>query len=215
MVAARARLVQAEQDGVGVEEARASLLVALEQQKKTKEGKASGGAFFSAGASATTMHNPRAPVQLFPRAPCCFPRAFSRTPPSPRASHPKHSLTLPWGPPFYAGMGAGVAELKEQLAAVNVQLATAAESAELLEQKAALEAELKAAQAKKSADSAAAGAYGLFCSCHARPPTVSPAPSPARPPRPTSHPKHFLTLLRALPFMQAPRRRTTAATRSR
>ena len=46
MVAARARLVQAEQDGVGVEEARAALLVALEQQKKTKEGKASGGAFF-------------------------------------------------------------------------------------------------------------------------------------------------------------------------
>ena len=80
-------------------------------------------------------------------------------------------------------MGAGVAELKEQLAAVNVQLATAAESAELLEQKAALEAELKAAQAKKSADSAAAGAYGLFCSCHTRPPAVSPAPSPARPPR--------------------------------
>ena len=63
-------------------------------------------------------------------------------------------------------MGAGVAELKEQLAAVNEQLATAAlpKRAELLAQKEALEAELKAAQAKKSADSAAAGAYGLFCS---------------------------------------------------
>jgi hypothetical protein len=70
-------------------------------------------------------------------------------------------------------MGAGVAELKEQLAAVNVQLATAAlptdKRAELLAQMAALKAELKAAKAKKSADSAAAGAYGLFCSCHARP----------------------------------------------
>ena len=78
-------------------------------------------------------------------------------------------------------MGAGVAELKEQLAAVNVQLATAAESAELLEQKAALEAELKAAQAKKSADSAAAGAYGLFCSFPARAPCSSPRACAARP----------------------------------
>ena len=61
-------------------------------------------------------------------------------------------------------MGAGVAELKEQLAAVNVQLATAptAKRGELLAQKEALKAELKDAQAKKSEDAAAAGAYGLF-----------------------------------------------------
>ena len=44
VVAARARLVQAKQDGVGVEEAQAARLVALEQQKKTKDGKARGGA---------------------------------------------------------------------------------------------------------------------------------------------------------------------------
>jgi hypothetical protein len=36
--------VQAEQDGVGVKEAQAAQLVALEQQKKTKDGKARGGA---------------------------------------------------------------------------------------------------------------------------------------------------------------------------
>ena len=65
-------------------------------------------------------------------------------------------------------MGAGVAELMDRLAAVNVLLGTAADSAELLVQKAALEAALKAAQAKKSEDAAAAGAYGLFCSFHAR-----------------------------------------------
>ena len=59
-------------------------------------------------------------------------------------------------------MGAGVAELMDRLAAVNVLLGTAADSAELLVQKAALEAALKAAQAKKSEDAAAAGAYGLF-----------------------------------------------------
>jgi hypothetical protein len=62
------------------------------------------------------------------------------------------------------GMGAGVAELKDQLVEVKKQLATAvlptAKRVELLAQKAALEAELKAAQAKKSADSAAGGAYG-------------------------------------------------------
>ena len=59
------------------------------------------------------------------------------------------------------GMGAGVAELKDQLVEVKKQLATAPESVELLEQKAVLEAALKAAQAKKSEDAAAAGAYGL------------------------------------------------------
>ncbi len=62
-------------------------------------------------------------------------------------------------------MGAGVAKLKEQLEKVDVQLAVAALTpdvrAKLLEQKAAMEAELKAAKAKKSAASAAAGAYGL------------------------------------------------------
>ena len=62
-------------------------------------------------------------------------------------------------------MGAGVAELKEQLAEVDKQLTAAAlipaERAELLAQKEVLEAELKAAKAKKSAASAAAGAYGL------------------------------------------------------
>ncbi len=58
-------------------------------------------------------------------------------------------------------MGAGVAELKDQLVEVKKQLATAPESVELLEQKAVLEAALKAAQAKKSEDAAAAGAYGL------------------------------------------------------
>jgi hypothetical protein len=62
-------------------------------------------------------------------------------------------------------MGAGVAELQGQLAAVNVLLLdTAADSAERLVQKAALEAALKAAQAKKSEDAAAAGAYGLLSS---------------------------------------------------
>jgi hypothetical protein len=85
-------------------------------------------------------------------------------------------------------MGAGVAELKEQLAAVNVQLATAvlptAKRVELLAQKAALEAELKAAQAKKSAASASGGAYGLLCSFSRALYAVHPAPSPARPPRP-------------------------------
>ena len=50
-------------------------------------------------------------------------------------------------------------ELRDSL---NVLLDTAADSAELLEQKVALEAALKAAQAKKSEDAAAAGAYGLF-----------------------------------------------------
>ena len=55
-----------------------------------------------------------------------------------------------------------MAELKDQLVKVKKQLATAAESVELLEQKAVLEAALKAAQAKKSEDAAAAGAYGLF-----------------------------------------------------
>ena len=84
-------------------------------------------------------------------------------------------------------MGAGVAELKDQLVEVKKQLATAvlptAKRVELLAQKAALEAELKAAQAKKSADSVAAGAYGLFCSFFERallfPPRLLPhAPRP-------------------------------------
>ncbi len=83
-------------------------------------------------------------------------------------------------------MGAGVAKLKEQLEKVDVQLAVAAlipaERAELLAQKAAMEAELKAAQAMKSAHSAAAGAWCLFCSFPARPCCFS-TPSPARPPR--------------------------------
>ena len=63
MVAARARLVQAEQDGVGVEEARAALLVALEQQKVTNEGKRRGGALFwglRGTAPSIFMHSPAA-----------------------------------------------------------------------------------------------------------------------------------------------------------
>ena len=87
-------------------------------------------------------------------------------------------------------MGAGVAELVGQLAAVNVQLATAPESAELLVQRAALEAELKAAKAKKSAASAAAGAWCLLSSFSRALYVVSPAPSPARPPRPNLTHKH-------------------------
>ena len=111
-------------------------------------------------------------------------------------------------------MGAGVAELKGQLAKVVVQLATAPESAELLEQQAALEAELKAAKAKKSAATAAAGAYGLYAAAPARPPAVSPAPSPARPPRPNLTHKHSpRRFLGALPFMQR-RRPTRSRTRS-
>ena len=51
----------------------------------------------------------------------------------------------------------------------------------LLAKKAALEAELKAAKAKKSAASAAAGAWCLFCSCHARPHAVFNAPPPHAP----------------------------------
>ena len=52
----------------------------------------------------------------------------------------------------------------DQLAKVEEQLAAAPpdKRAELLEQTAALKAELKDAMAKKSAASAAAGAYGLF-----------------------------------------------------
>jgi len=84
-------------------------------------------------------------------------------------------------------MGAGVAELQAQLAKVDVQLAAPALTHDvrevLLEQKAAMEAELKAAQAMKSAHSAAAGAWCLFCSFPARPCCFS-TPSPARPPRP-------------------------------
>ena len=101
-------------------------------------------------------------------------------------------------------MGAGVAELKEQLAAVNVQLAAAPpdKHAELLDQQAALEAELKAAQAKKSANSAAAGAWCLLSSfSHARP-AVSPAPLPHAP-LALHLTNTILTLLCALPFMQA------------
>ena len=79
-------------------------------------------------------------------------------------------------------MGAGVAELKEQLAAVNVQLATAVlpttKRVELLEQKEALMAELKDAQAKKSADSAAGGAWCLFCSFYRAPHAVFYEPVP-------------------------------------
>jgi hypothetical protein len=65
-------------------------------------------------------------------------------------------------------MGAGVAELMDQLAKVEEQLAAAA-LPELLAKKAALEAELKAAKAKKSAATAAAGAYGLYAAFSARP----------------------------------------------
>ena len=84
-------------------------------------------------------------------------------------------------------MGAGVAELQGKLAKVVVQLATAPESAKLLEQQAALEAELKAAKAKKSAASAAAGAWCLLSSFSRAPNAVSPAPSPARPSPCISH----------------------------
>ena len=67
MVAARARLVQAKQDGVGVEEAQAAVATAREKQKVTKKGKsgggARGGAFFSAGASRSNL--------------CTIPAAFS------------------------------------------------------------------------------------------------------------------------------------------
>ena len=59
-------------------------------------------------------------------------------------------------------MGAGVAGLMDRLEKVDVQLAAVAlplaKRAELLVQKAALEAELKDAKAKKSADSASGGA---------------------------------------------------------
>ncbi len=85
-------------------------------------------------------------------------------------------------------MGAGVAELQGQLAAVNVQLATAALTpdvrAELLARKEAMEAELMDAKAKKSADSASGGAYGLLSSFYRAPPTqLRKDPSPARPAR--------------------------------
>jgi hypothetical protein len=69
-------------------------------------------------------------------------------------------------------MGAGVAELKGQLAKVDVQLAAPALTHDvrevLLAQKEAMKVELKAAQAMKSAHSAAAGAWCLFCSFPAR-----------------------------------------------
>jgi hypothetical protein len=107
-------------------------------------------------------------------------------------------------------MGAGVAKLKEQLEKVDVQLAVAALTpdvrAKLLEQKAAMEAELKAAQAMKSAHSAAAGAWCLFCSFPARPTLFLPR-LPPHAPRPAhlTH-IHSLTLL-CPPFLQ--RRRPT------
>jgi hypothetical protein len=82
-------------------------------------------------------------------------------------------------------MGAGVAELKEQLAEVDKQLAVAALTpyvrAKLLEQKAAMEAELKAAQAMKSAHSAAAGACGLQAAAPRPPPSVFKEPPPHAP----------------------------------
>jgi len=104
-------------------------------------------------------------------------------------------------------MGAGVAELKDQLVEVKKQLATAPESVELLEQRAVLEAELQAAQAKKSADSAAAGAWCFLSSCHARP-TLFLRPSPC-----ISHNTRY-DAFSPLPFMQARRRRLRSAWRT-
>jgi len=129
--------------------------------------------------------------------------------------HLTHTHSLTFSAPFFAGMGAGVAELKDQLVEVKKQLATAAESVELLVQKAALDAKLKAAQAKKSADSKAGGAYGLMSIFPARPMQFLQCLLPHAP-SPESHIIHSMTLYRA-PFyaLQAPRRRTAAATRSR
>ncbi len=85
-------------------------------------------------------------------------------------------------------MGAGVAVLKEQLAKVDVQLAAPALTHDvrevLLAQKAALEEELKAAQAKKSAGSAAAGACSLLSSFSRAPPCSFPSAFPRTPPSP-------------------------------
>ena len=100
-------------------------------------------------------------------------------------------------------MGAGVAELMDRLAAVNVQLDTAPHNAELLlVQKAALEAALKAAQAKKSEDAAAAGAYGLLSSfTRARPCCFSTRLPHA--PRPASHTHTLIDASPRPPFYAA------------
>jgi hypothetical protein len=84
-----------------------------------------------------------------------------------------------------------VAELKDQLVEVKKQLATAAESVELLVQKAALDAKLKAAQAKKSADSKAGGAYGLMSIFPARPMQFLQRLLPHAPSPCISHNTHF------------------------
>ena len=88
-------------------------------------------------------------------------------------------------------MGAGVAELKDQLVEVKKQLATAvlptAKRVELLAQKEVLKAELKDAQAKKSADSAAGGAWCLFCSFYRAPLCNRHRAFRSTPPRPASH----------------------------
>jgi hypothetical protein len=86
--------VQAKQDGVGVEEAQAAQLVALEQQKKTKDGKARGGAL---------CWGWRGSQSISPLLFCSLP-----LPAFPRLLRPSHARPFPagatdWDPTEHSG----------------------------------------------------------------------------------------------------------------
>jgi hypothetical protein len=108
-----------------------------------------------------------------------------------------------------------VAELQVQLAKVDVQLAAPALTHDvrevLLAQKAALEEELKAAQAKKSANSAAAGACSLLSSFYRAPPTQLSSRLPRTPPSPLNLTQKHSPDASTTLFLQAWRRRLRSA----
>ena len=87
------------------------------------------------------MQLPRVPPTQFRKEP------VQHAPLAPRISH--NTLFDAFPPSLFAGMGAGVAELMGQLTTVTSRLKAEGNTGALVAQKAALEAELKAARRKR------------------------------------------------------------------